>query len=226
MLPAIGSISTNRTLLPIDVLKKKLIQLFDYAATHPNPHLHFIASQMYLWAHSDASYLSESKARSRAGGYFFLSSKPTLLIKSTDPQPERNEPILVLSKILDELMSSAQEAETGAGFMNAREAIPIRNALIEMGHPQGPTPIQFDNRVANDILNDDVNQKRSKSMDMRFYWLRDRIRQKQFHAFWRRGTDNYADYPTKHHPMKHHVQVRPNYVSNSIVRKLAERYVK
>ena len=75
-------------------------------------------------------------------------------------------------------MSSAQEAETGAGFVNAREAIPIRNALIEMGHPQGPTPVQFDNRVANDILNDDVNQKRSKAMDMRFYWLRDRIRQK------------------------------------------------
>ena len=219
MLPAVGTIATNRTTLTFRELKEKIHQLLDYAATHPEPFLQYCASQMYLWAHSDASYLSESKARSRAGGYYFLSSKPTFPIKATYPQPRRNTPILVLSKIIDAVMSSAQEAKTGAGFINARELIPLRNALCEMGHPQGPTPIQFDNRVANDILNDDVNQKRSKAMDMRFYWLRDRIRQKQFHAFWRRGTDNYADYPTKHHHTKNHINVRPYYVSNAVIKK-------
>jgi hypothetical protein len=84
-------------------------------------------------------------------------------------------PVHVLCKIIDAVMSSAQEAETGAGFVNAKEAIPMRQALEDLGHPQGPTPLQFDNKVANGILNDDIIQKRSKAMDMRFYWLRDRI---------------------------------------------------
>ena len=92
----------------------------------------------------------------------------------------------------------------------------MRQALIEMGHSQGPTPLQFDNKSALGILCDSVNAKRSKAMDMRFYWLRDRIRQKQFYAYWKRGTLNYADYPTKAHPTKHHVSVRPTYVSNAI----------
>ena len=39
-------------------------------------------------------------------------------------------------------MSSAAEAEIGALYINAREAIPQRQLLEEMGHPQPPTPIQ------------------------------------------------------------------------------------
>jgi hypothetical protein len=76
-----------------------------------------------------------------------------------------------------------QEAETGAGFINAKDAVPIRTTLAELGHPQGPTPLQFDNKCATGIINDTVTQRRSKAMDMRFYWLRDRRRrQKQFHV--------------------------------------------
>jgi hypothetical protein len=45
-------------------------------------------------------------------------------------------------------MSSTQESETEAGFINAREGLAIRQAAIEMGYPQGPTPLQFDNLCA------------------------------------------------------------------------------
>ena len=121
---------------------------------------------------------------------------------------------MILSKLIDAVVSSTQESETGVGFLNARELVPLRNALEEMGHPQGPTPLQLDNKCATSILNEDVNQKRSKAMDMRFYWLRDRIRQNQFHVFWRRGEENLAHYVTKHHPTKHHVAIRHKYVSN------------
>ena len=40
-----------------------------------------------------------------------------------------------------------------------------------MGHIQGPTPIQFENILANVITNDTVVQCRSKAMDVRFYWF-------------------------------------------------------
>eukprot|EP00804_Cyclotella_cryptica_P008445 CCRYP_003953-RG/>CCRYP_003953-RG protein AED:0.45 eAED:0.45 QI:0/-1/0/1/-1/0/1/0/87 len=45
-------------------------------------------------------------------------------------------------------MSSAAEAELGALYINARETIPQRHLLNELGHPQPPTPIQIDNSTA------------------------------------------------------------------------------
>ena len=48
-----------------------------------------------------------------------------------------------------------------------------------------------------------------KAMDMRFHWLRDRIRQKQFSLKWAPGATNPADCHTKHHSAKHHKKVRP-----------------
>ena len=46
-------------------------------------------------------------------------------------------------------------------------------------------------------------------MDMRFHWLRCRNAQGQFRYYWRPGTQNLADYFTKHHPASHHTAVRP-----------------
>ena len=55
-------------------------------------------------------------------------------------------------------MLSAQEVETGAEYITARELTPVRETLKEMGHPQGPTPLQFDNKYATGIINDDVRK--------------------------------------------------------------------
>ena len=96
--------------------------------------------------------------------------------------------------------------------MNAQEAIPIRQCLEDLGHPQGPTPINTDNATAHGIVNNTMKQKRSKAMDMRFYWMRDRIGQNQFKVQWRPGKNNLADYHTKHHTGQHHQTVRPIYL--------------
>ena len=42
------------------------------------------------------------------------------------------------------MTSAAAEAEMGALYINAREAIPMRITLEEMGHRQPPTPMQAD----------------------------------------------------------------------------------
>ena len=44
-------------------------------AIHPEAKIRFHASDMILNIHSDASYLSETRARSKLAGYFFLGSK-------------------------------------------------------------------------------------------------------------------------------------------------------
>ena len=111
-------------------------------------------------------------------------------------------------------MSSASEAETGAGYYNARQLLPLCQTLIELVHPQEATPLQLDNQSATQILNDTVSQKRSKAMDMRFYWLRDRVKQQHFHIYWKQGKHNIADYFTKHHSPSHHRRMRSTFLSN------------
>ena len=207
MLCPIGAIATAMSTASWKDIDQRLTQFLNYAATHPDARIRYHASQMQLWIHTDASYLNEPKARSRGGGYFFLSDKPKLPISPDDPPPQHNAPILVNSKVIPNVMSSVQESETGMGFLNARDAVPLITTLNEMNHQQGPVPIQFDNLASTGILNDTVAQRRSKAMDMRFYWLRDRAAQKQFHIFWRKGNDNFADYYTKHHSPSHHQTV-------------------
>jgi hypothetical protein len=91
----------------------------------------------------------------------------------------------------------------------------IRNILDEMGFKQpGPTPIQCDNTVATGLANDSIKPKRTKAMDMRFYWIKDRVNQGQFRIFWKPGDGNLADYFTKHHPPSHHQQIRSTYLSD------------
>ena len=129
-----------------------------------------------------------------------------------------------MCKIIDAIMSSTQEAETGAAFINTCEAVPICTNLEELGHKQGHTPIQLDNKCAVGIINDTMQQKRSKAMDMRFYWLKNRETQKRINVFWNKGITNLAHYPVNHHPAKHHQTVRPAYVLNSITRPNAKQF--
>jgi hypothetical protein len=53
-----------------------------------------------------------------------------------------------------------------------------------MGHLQPSTPIQVDNTTAVGFANDTMKQKRSRAMDMGFYWVKCRTRQKQFIVYW------------------------------------------
>ena len=110
------------------------------------------------------------KARSRIAGHYYLSNTP-----STQTPPKPNAPILTEFRTLWHVVTSAAEAETGALFYNARTSLPLRQFLAALDHPQHPTPIKTDNSTAKDFVNKNLNQKRSKSWDMCYHWLRDRL---------------------------------------------------
>jgi hypothetical protein len=161
-LSTLASAQAHGTAATVDAMH----QLLDYFTTHPDAEVRFHSSDMVLQVSSDASYLSEPEARSQTGGNFNLGN-------NDDRQQQINGPILCLSSITKNVMSSAAEAGVGSVFSNAKVAAPLRVMLEEMGHLQLPTPIQTDNSKAYGILNNKLNQKRSKAMDMRFYWVRD-----------------------------------------------------
>ena len=151
----------------------------------------------------DASYLSEPQARSRLGGYFFLDAKEE---EWTGKTP--NGPVLVESAIMRNVMSAASEAEIGALYHNSKEAVHLRQTVEFLGHPQPPTPIRTDNQVACGFANDTMKVKKSKAMDMRYYWIQDCSTQGQIRIYWAPGATNLGDYHTKHHPPAHHKESR------------------
>jgi hypothetical protein len=186
---------------PTEAVAAAAEQLLHYAATWPEAELVYHASDMVLRVHSDASFNSEPNARSRAGGFFYLGDveNPDLI----------NGGLLANSKVISSVVCAASEAEYGSLFKNGQAAAPLRYTLADLGHPQmQPTPIITDNSVAAGIANDTVTQRRSKSTDMRFHWIRDRVRQGQFEVIWKPGHQNLADYFTKVHPVQHFLAMR------------------
>ena len=123
-----------------------------------------------------------------------------------------NGPILNISQIMRNIMSSAAEAETGSLFINTKTGYVLRNTLEDMGHKQPPTPVQIDNSTTAGFVQRTIKVKRSKAFDMRFYWIQDRVDQKQFLVYWRPGRLNLADYFTKFHPPRVVQEVKQFYM--------------
>ena len=203
LLTALSELSSAQATATV-ATKHACNQFLDSCATHPTSTIRYHASDMVLKLHSDSSYLNALGARSCQGGHFYLGNKsgPDIL----------NGAILHLAAIMKMVLSSAAEAEFGALFHNTKEATPLCTTLEELGHPQPPTPVLVDNSTAVGLANDTVTQRRSRAIDMRFYWIRDRVQQNQFHVYWAPAHLNLADYFTKHHTPSHHRRMRKYFV--------------
>ena len=207
MLTAINKIASAQS-NPTEDVEASVMHFLNYAHRWPNAQLVMEASDMRLAAHSDASYLSETMSRSRAGGIFFLT-------KNNVPNFV-NGAIEQISTIIPVTVSSAAEAEYAALFLVAKEAEAMRATLEDLGYPQGPTPLICDNACAVGISNRTVKQKRTKAIDMRLHWVRDRVDQKHFFVEWQPGITNLADFFTKAHAVSHHKAIRYLYVTDPI----------
>jgi hypothetical protein len=93
-------------------------QLLDYLSGHADAKVRFHASDMILNIHSDASYLLEANARSRACGHFFMGWMPkdgkSICI---------NGAFHVSTTILRFVVTSAAKAELGALYHNCQTGI-------------------------------------------------------------------------------------------------------
>ena len=98
---------------------------------------------MVLHVESDAEYLTMSKARICCAVPFYLRDWPSpSLIK---PNPERNGTIHTECKIIHNIVSSADEAETCGTFNKVKKYIYMKTSLITLDHKQLVTPLKTDN---------------------------------------------------------------------------------
>ena len=186
---------------PTENTMEKTLFFLDYAAPHPDAIFTYVASDMILNIHSDASYLTEPKARSGAGGHWFMSAN--------ERNATNNGAVLNIAKSIRNVVTSAASAEVAGLFINTRQAIPARRLLEEMGHKQPTTPTQTDNTTALGFVSKNLNPKATKSEDMNHWFSRDEEDQEQFDYYWGSGKHNDGDYQTKHHCGAHHQQIRP-----------------
>jgi hypothetical protein len=107
---------------------------------------------MILSAHSDAAYLNVSKSHSRTGAHIMCSEN--------DPVPSHSGPIITLTQIIKFITSSAAESELTTLFICAKEMVPLRQSLIEMGWLQPQSPIQTDNTTALGLANKTIITKK------------------------------------------------------------------
>jgi hypothetical protein len=163
MLPALSSLASKQAAPTVRTMQKCL-QFLDYAASQEDVIITYRASNMRLAIHSDALYLSELRAHSRAGGHMFMAGNEDI--------PINNGAVLNISQIIRAVMSSAAEAELGTLFINAKKAVSMQRTLEEMGHPLTCNPIQTNNLTAHALLTNKIMPKALKAMEMRFHWLR------------------------------------------------------
>ena len=204
LLEAINHAASNNA-QPTQATVDQVERTMGYLVQFPNPRLVLHACDMVLHSQSDASYLSRSHARSVAGGIHFLGNhnEPDLI----------NGPIIAISSITPTVCASACEAEYGAVFINAQVVIWLRNVLAAMGHPQAkPTRIRCDNQCAVGLANLTVKPKRSKAIDMRYHWTRDKIKNSLIDVYWWPGAENLADFFTKALPVHKFQELKPNFV--------------
>ena len=176
----------------------------NYAATYPNNKLVYKACDMVLYIHSDASYFSRPGGRSVIGGLFYCGNR--------DDTHTINGPIMAISSLLSVVAAAVSEAEYGACFHNGQTGAWLRTVLSALNYEQPTTTIQCDNACAVGLANSTVKAKKSKSIDLRFHWIRDRVQQKQFNVFWREGTTNLADFFTKPLPVHEHQRLIHKFV--------------
>ena len=150
MLVALSAIAADQA-KPTERTYEKTLYFLDYVASHPDAIVTYKRSNMVLAIHSDASYLTEARSRSRAGGHFYLGQEK-------EEEDFNNGPVHNVAQIIRNVMTSAADAEIGALFINSRQAIPARHLLEEMGRKQPPTPIQTDNTTALGFVTKITNQ--------------------------------------------------------------------
>lgn len=207
MRPAVDHISmeqsngTERTM-------QKAIRLLEYGATFPDATIVYYPSDMVLKCNVDGSYNSEPDARSRAGAFIYCG-------RTNDPN-FINGPIDCISTLIPTVVSSAAETEYASLFIGGKALLPLRYTLLDMNCIQPPTEIITDNVAAQGIATNTCKQRRSKSMDMRYHWIRDRVGLKDFTIVWRPGSESIADYLTKTQPVAMVLKMRKFFVKDCL----------
>ena len=142
----------NRT----EATAKSVTRMLNYAATHSEAITRYHASDMILHIHSDASFISETGAKSRSGGYHYIRRASADPKRPPPKQTPLNGPYHVECTTIRNFLASEMEAGLVALFVNCQRGAATRMSLIDMGHAQPPTPEVTDSVKGDRFVNGNI----------------------------------------------------------------------
>ncbi len=119
MLTALSALASKQA-ASTEKTMQKCLQFLDYATSQEDAIVTYQANNMRLVIHSNAFYLSEPKACSRAGGHMFMAGTEDIPI---------NNAVLNILQIIRPLMSLVTEAQLGVLFINTKMAVSMQCTL-------------------------------------------------------------------------------------------------
>jgi hypothetical protein len=98
---------------------------------------------------------------------------------------ERHVPHAVIN-ILQFVVASASaaKAKLEAFFLNCQEEMIFRLTLENLGHPQPQNWVHCNNATAIGIVNNAIKIEQSRSMEMRYFWVGDKVAQDLHSLCW------------------------------------------
>ena len=130
----------------------------------------------------DASYNYDTDTRRSRSGYIATFNGCPIMWRS------RMQPIITLS---------STEAEYVALCEAAKEAVWLRRVLTELGFKQGPITIYVDNKGAIELATQRKTNMRTKHIDIRYHWIREKVEQGIIRLVHVASAHNIADLLTK-----------------------------
>ena len=241
MLPVVKSLTRLQSKPTQDVLELA-IRLLQYAAAYPNHQLCYHGSDMILTGESDATLHSLPNGQSNSAHfYYFTDNWPQYIYDAIDQLPKTeaatadatisamveacqnkaNHPIVVDVKAIDTVVTAASHAEYAALFNAGQSNCRLRTIATALGHEQPPTILANDNIVANGASHGRIKEKKTKTLALRYHWIKDQVKQGNILPVWRPGHTNGADFFTKPQPahkfnrLKHRFVQHPPNASNT-----------
>lgn len=135
-----------------------------------------------LVGYSDSDFAGDLDSRKSTTGYLFLMN---------------GGPVTWTSRKQSTVALSTTESEYMAASDAAREILWIRQFLLDIGRPQNTVSLKIDNQSAIKLIHNPVFHKRSKHIDVRYNFIREKVELEIIHIEYVESSYQLADFLTK-----------------------------
>ena len=158
-------------------------RLLVYLKKSKNKGLFYSGSSLNLHVYSDSDWASDLDTRRSTSGYVVMMA---------------GGPISWMSKLQSIVATSSMEAEYISAYLSVQEVTWVRAVLhyLELTRDK-PTTLLIDNKSAIDLAHNPVHHQRSKHIDIKYHWLRDKVADGTIAMLHVPTTDQRADIMTK-----------------------------
>jgi hypothetical protein len=163
---------------------KAATRVLSYLALTRNKGLCYSGTILNFLAYTDSDWASDQDTRRSTSGYVVLMA---------------GAPVCWMSKLQAVVAVSSMEAEYIACFYCVQEITWIRMLLEDLRLTRSlPTRVYIDNRSARLLMLNPVHHARSKHIDIKYHWQRDKVQDNTFKPLYVPTLEQRADIFTKH----------------------------